>query len=585
MQTRSQTNRTKATPPATTTASKRAQRSSPESNNPSTKRSKSAISPPKHENTRQVLATTFGIEIELVFAFKEDLLKSVLSESGLGADMIKTFNPGEHKNLVGTEQIPGSPTIPAYECRFRSPSWALHVPETDLTCDERLYKGMGFARSSNGKQWVRRYVMEPLLVAKGVLEENGLGISVVGWTEPHSELRDGVEGAEVAFPNRNDAPGDVMLRRAQLDYEKWTLTNDHTIIGALRSQLHDHLSSREVSEAEFPEWDSYGMEMISRVFTLDKKNEALAEVGNYLQGLITRETSTMGSVWASAHVHIGFDFKEPGDMPVLLLQHLANILVLHEDLISKCHPRSRSGVSVTAECEEPPASPFEDDEDFDPNDFPPPPPPLTDTELGQDNEDRVLRFEGEYTGAHPQAENVKSNARHLRKQLATQPPTAMAAAIFKQDGTIFDLVDLLQHKDDKGNPYRGYMYNFANLVNLARNETRWKSIKPTVEFRQHACALDADVLKHWVTLLEAIVRKAEDNASKAASEEMMERTYSEQEASKCPVSTAQAPWPYQNMKLFCTEFLGLNEVEGEYWLGRFEEYKNDRPKVSVEVVG
>jgi hypothetical protein len=542
------------------------------------KRLKSGTSLNKAETKSSVHATTFGIELECVFAFKEDLLKHVISKYNLGAGIIKTLTADEHQQLVATEQIANGLPVPGYDCRTRTPSWALHVSETDMTCKTKQFKGMGFIRSDDGKVWVRRYVMEPLLIAKNLLDNKVLDSNVVGWIEPHPQHTDDVEAASITFPDEDGSGPSIMLRKANVDYTKWTLTNDHTLVGALPSQLHGYLRDQGVSQDDLTNWDSYGMELISPVFNLDKKDEACAEVGRYVQALRGEDTFALESVWASAHVHVGFNFDHPKDMPMLLLQHLAYILVLHEDLISKCHPRSRCGIPIPQkEFEEPEIGDLEEVEDFNPDDYEPTALP-TEDELEQENEQAVLAFEATYTGVYPGAENVSSNARHLRKTLETQSLVDMKDAIFKQGENIFGLVDVLQHRDERGHTYRGYMYNFANLVNLARNETSWKPIKPTVEFRQHACTTDPAVLKHWVTLLEAIVRKAEDNASTDVPEDMVEKSYAEQEVSKYPASTTEeAPWPYQDMKAFCTEFLGLNEQEGGYWQGRFNTFKDDRP--------
>lgn len=430
---------------------------------------------------------------------------------------------------------------------------------------------MFFNKSGNERKWLRRYLMEPLLIAKDKLDGNGLDSNIAGWIYPFDEI---------SFPQPDNIDQSIMLHKEKPDYTKWTLTNDHTIIGALPSQLRTHLQGRKVPDNDIANWDSYGIEMISPVYELKKKKEAMEEIRTYLKALNTVDSSTFGSTWTSIHVHIGFNFEKFDDMPTLVLQHLAYILVLHEDLLSKCHPRARSGIPLPKKAEPEESEYIDDEEDFDPNapwELPPQP---TEEELEQENENAVRAFEGEYTGVYPGAENVNSNARYLRKQLASRPAhsqdQALNDAIFKKDGTIYDLVDVFQHKDNKGRTYRGYMYNFANLVNLASNEASWKSIKPTVEFRQHACALDISTLKHWVSLLEAIVRKAEKMAKESTG-----GAYAEIEAGKYPVATG-APWPHQDMKSFCTTFLGLSNEDGDYWQARFEKHKDDRPD-EVEV--
>ncbi|KIX94032.1 uncharacterized protein Z520_10369 [Fonsecaea multimorphosa CBS 102226] len=565
-------------------ANKRTRNNSTPSQSPSKKPRSSPIDTCATNADAATTVTHFGIELEFVLAFKEDLLKSIIAKYHLDAHIIKTLADYEHRSLLEHDNID---TNPSYNCRWRYPSWALHVPETDMACTSRLHKGMFFNKVDKGKQWVRRYVAEPLLVAQDRLDRQGLHSNVVGWLEPDPHNRDSHEASKIPLTAQNSTDERVVLRKSLIDYTEWTLTNDHTVIGALRSQLREHLVAQGVTEDDISKWDSYGMELISPVFDLARKTEAFSQVGTYLGALFSKETSTLESIWASTHVHVGFNFSNPEDMPLLLLQHLAYILVLHEDLLSKCHPRSRCGIRLL----EPTSEKVEvedtyDDEEFDPDAPYEPPPEPSEEELEEDNERGVLAFEAKYTGA----DNVSSNARYLRKQLLWRgiqySTETIRDAIFQQRGNIFDLVDLLQQRDEHDNPYRGYMYNFANLVNLARNRTSWKQIKPTVEFRQHACTLDADVLNRWVTLLERIVRVAETNAQRTMlsdptnpTEGPMESSFAEMQGNKYPSnSTAGTQWPCESMSDFCVGFLGMDSEEGEYWQQRFERYKDDRPE-------
>src|SRR2546423_14883763 len=53
------------------------------------------------------------------------------------------------------------------------------------------------------------------------------------------------------------------------------------------------------------------------------------------------------------------------------------------------------------------------------------------------------------------------------------------------------------------------LYRMLEENFIAQNETEDTPIKPTIEFRQHACSLDAEEIQHWFDLLFAIVRVAE----------------------------------------------------------------------------
>lgn len=537
----------------------------------------------KQTGQAPVRATTFGIEFEFILAFKHDLLKSILDGYNIEADIIKQFTDNEHKHLLGEFAMHYEGNS-SHNCRLRYPSWALHVPEGDVVCQNGLHHGNFVTKVSQGKQWIRRYVMEPLLMVKECLQKAQLPCNVIGWVEPDPSNLNNPQKAEIPFPGKGEH---AMMRKSIVDYTYWTVTNDHTLIGALRSQLQEHLEKQGVPNDEVVSWDSCGVELVSPVFDLETKTEAFQQVGRYLGSLIGKDMSLLESIWASTHVHIGFDFEAPDDMPMLLLQHLAYILVLHEDLLSNCHPKSRSAIEIpNASPSEPVLEDF-DDEEFDPDaPFEPPPSP-SEEEKEQENEAKVLAFEDEYTGVG----NVDSNARYLRKQLASQSPRhqlhEIRDKIFQEKGTIFDLVELLQRpknpSDIHGDRHRGYMYNFANLWALAKGQTPWKPIKPTIEFRQHACTQDVEAIQHWVNLLEALVRAAETKAAQTtqfngSSPLETTRPFAEREASKYPSSSSTSlPWPHETMNSFCVRFLGLDLDEADYWQARFDRCKDDRP--------
>ncbi|KIW50697.1 hypothetical protein PV05_09485 [Exophiala xenobiotica] len=568
---------------ASTKHSKRAHNEAAEeplsSDVPSTKKSKQKASKPGGDETGGLVrATHFGIELELVLVFREDQLKAVLSDHNIDADIVKRFTSNDHANLLAID-----PMQPAYDVRHRYPSFALHVTADDIICNRSLHLGMFVNKVSGDRRWLRRYVMEPLLVARKCLSAAKLDSNVIGWISLDPQYPRDPTKAEIQFPKEGE---DTMIRKGLVDYTEWTLTNDHTLVGALRGQMLDSLSSKGLQVDQISNWDSTGVELISPIFELEHKDDAFAQIQQYLAALNGKDVLVMESVWASTHVHVGFNFDKPEDMPILLLQHLAYILVLHEDLLSKCHPRSRCGAKPPS----PQAdvgdlsneqSDFDDFDDFDPDaPLPPRSPSPTEEELEKENEKKVLDREAQYTGFG----NVESNAEYLRTQVlhnitARNQPRVIRDSIFKEGGSIFDLVKLLQKPDpkDENHRYRGYMYNFANLWTLAKNETPWKPIKPTLEFRQHACTTDVNVIRHWVTLLEAIARTAERKAAstKQHSGILLDatRTYAEREASKYP----SASWPFESMSEFSVRLLDLDADEGLYWQDRYERYKDDRP--------
>lgn len=572
-------------PTTTPSGRKRASSDSGDDSQPVTKKIKTASSDESDdETTTPIRATHFGIELEFVLAFKEDLLDSTLSKYNIEAEIVKQLNDLQHKGILTGAMSIGNAS---YTCRSRYPSWGLLVPKHDTTREQGEDLHMSYTSLELPNRSTRRYVMEPLLIAKDCLQRHGLDANVIGWIGPARSLN----AQEIPFPGQDKS---IMIRNSEVDYTKWTLTNDTTLVGLLRSQLQDRLLEQGVALGDMERWDSYGLEMISPVFELKKQTEALETVGKYLNSLCGDDTSILESIWASTHVHVGFNFEKPEDMPMLLLQHLAYMLVLHEDLLSKCHPRSRCGVRL-AKVEPLHTGPgSEDDEIFDPNAPYESPPGLSPEAVEQANEEGVLTFEATYTGVDdtPGAGNVESNARHLRKQLPEHSSQNQAQGIreiiFQDGGNIFDLAKHLQQKrDNSAELYRGYIYNFSNLYNLARSDPSGAPIKPTIEFRQHACTLDVKVLQHWVKLLEAIVRTAERKATQMTQYNSsrpldQSQSFAEREGSKYPSSNRTAsPWPYESMTEFCGALLELDEEEGRYWQERYDQYKDDRPE-SVE---
>jgi len=425
--------------------------------------------------------------------------------------------------------------------------------------------------------------MEPLLMAKERLRQMELPCNVVGWAQPDGSNPFDQELSIIPFPNQ---PDNVLIRKNSLDYSRWTVTNDDTLIGALESQIRARLLELGIDEENWRFWDSHGIELVSPIFALAKKNEALRQIETLLGALSGDQSMILPSVWASTHVHIGFDFTNSSDISTDLFQHLIYVLLLHEDLISKCFPRSRSGIKV--EDQEPAEPDILDDDDDDPDaEFEPPQP--TAEEEAEASNNFVLATEAKYTGLG----NVESNLQFFRDQARLEPNDSSEEArhignmIFTENDDIFDLIKKVQRPDsnqsEDGPRFRGYIYNFANLWSFAKNESNWKPIKPTVEFRQHDCTTDVDAVKHWITFLEALVRVAGEKANQTTrynSNTSLDssKSYSAQQRDKYPSGEAIGrPWPHDNMYRFCVSFLGLDKGEAAYWQGRYDLHVGDRP--------
>ncbi|KAB8292220.1 hypothetical protein EYC80_007962 [Monilinia laxa] len=118
-------------------------------------------------------------------------------------------------------------------------------------------------------------------------------------------------------------------------YEKWIVSTDRTVIGQGSTNLYKwlpRLSSSHVSKR----WDSYGIEVISRVLSSNNTQDRieLEQVVNVLkgkedglyQGFITNQ--------CALHVHVQAPSFE-------ILKELAAILLIYEDEISRLHPKCR----------------------------------------------------------------------------------------------------------------------------------------------------------------------------------------------------------------------------------------------------
>ncbi|RAL66483.1 hypothetical protein DID88_006173 [Monilinia fructigena] len=118
-------------------------------------------------------------------------------------------------------------------------------------------------------------------------------------------------------------------------YDKWIVSTDRTVVGQGSANLYKwlpRLSSSHVSK----HWDSYGIEMISRVLSSNNTQDRieLEQVVNALkgkedglyQGFITNQ--------CALHVHVQAPSFE-------ILKELAAILLIYEDEISRLHPKCR----------------------------------------------------------------------------------------------------------------------------------------------------------------------------------------------------------------------------------------------------
>ena len=520
-------------------------------------------------------ALTFGLELEFNIAFTEQTLVSILDSHNINYSYIQKEHPDSgHSSLLMAEDY-------SKYCRSKYPSWGIAMPldAKDLYTNAVLTSpAYGTVCKQTGQcQRVRSYVSEPPLLAHDLMQQRNLQVDV------RAIIRNlGIDQSDILLPGSTGS-GDYLLCRSA-DYSKWTLTNDHTLVGSLKPQLMQHLPSK-VTASNVNDWDSHGIELISPVFRLDQKDQPIADLSSRLATLSSPSVDMVPSIWASLHVHIGFNAPQPCDPNFKTLQHLAYILLVHEDLITSLFPTHCSGLErIRSELVEPenpddemsyedlqkiyareeaaPDSASKDSESSAESGFTDastaPTSASMDTQQNNsqkyaENEAQVLEAERTFTNH----QNKLSNARFLASLLDVPypaPSAAIAEAIFCTQ-SIPELVHLLQKpKDDKkpaGDVYRGYMYNFSNVLDFSPHGTG----KPTVEFRQHECCIDAEKVGKWVRFVEGVVKKAEEMAAEHESHNNV--------------------FHIQEVEDFC-RWISIDADDTRYWMERHGKFRKEQ---------
>src|SRR5271155_148486 len=374
------------------------------------------------------LATTFGIEFECVLAFHESELYRVLEENFIVASVQKDLLREEHTALLGGRENDSLR-------RSHFPSWGLYVPADDLAIDKMPVGSYGRLRS---------YFIEPILIAQNALRTGQCPTNVIGLAAPKSPvLHFGPQGKT------------VVLRHKDIDYEQWTLTCDSSVPGATELELYEKASHR-INERNRREWDSWGIELVSRKFDYVQKKDAFEEISRYLttlKGYRSRTWAAFDSVWAGTHVHVGLSIQEPkeisGPKVMPFLQHLAYILISYEDLLTQLHPVHRSSSKGPEYHAYRAASP-------------------TLRLEGETEEEQAERTAKAAAAAHRSILDLESNALYVAAAARLTKATGKLTwsdirnTLFQEDMRIDSFVEMLQyHSTTTTN--RGYFVNWGNL--------------------------------------------------------------------------------------------------------------------------
>ncbi|ETN38898.1 uncharacterized protein HMPREF1541_06940 [Cyphellophora europaea CBS 101466] len=543
---------------------------------------------------------TFGVELECNIIFSEHELTAITKEYSIPYHHIQKGHPVVHGAEYRVNDNALLSDDPSNTCRTHYPSWTLAVAydkrekpvrkDPFHPCTHYVYYPSG--KSPKGPPLrIRKLFSEHLLLAKKALSQHKLPVDVCGEAGAYWKI--------VALPKRQ-TPGDFLTCQFP-DYTQWTLTNDSSLIGFLKSQLVDKVSY--ITKQNQHEYDSMGLELISPVFQLSEKDASLDLLGQYLAALRAGPMCTIRpSVWTGLHVHLGLATRNTnhgeGQVDEWFVRHLLYTILLHEDLISQCFPRDRSGETPLAELrpvgatsesdEDPTAEELEEqwrvEEDQRQRQTAP---TFEDIEAAHDakeleaiqaNDEDVLAAESKLTNEL----NLLSNAWYLTmKQDLRLPlhenthqvrdfifaPVSLARVLTMVQGSNAGH-DNGNWEDEGDDRWRGFIYNFSNLHNWVRNtEGISRSKKPTIEFRQHEGCVDTGEIRRWVDFLEALAKKADEMRLQAGDEDR------ETGAQGLPYPVA---FPFRNIRDFC-EWLILPEVDVLYWVERWEKHHLDRP--------
>lgn len=258
----------------------------------------------------QSSVTGFGVEMELNFAFYEDLLIHQLGQRNLKKDHIVKEIPQAVMQAIGLRHH-GRP--PLY-LNTRPPhrGWVLRIDKEDSSTD---WKAEGEERANMFGEY-RTYWTEPLCIVQSILRER---------------------------PNRTiDIEASTKPNKKRNSYKEWTVVNDHSLVSAGKAEMKAALQDRIVEE-QLVNWDNTGLELVTPIMHRAQDDADFEKIRLYLETLRGNETSKFGifpSKYGSVHVHIGF--ADSADT-LLVLQHLAFIILQYEPLLTKLFPFHRNG--------------------------------------------------------------------------------------------------------------------------------------------------------------------------------------------------------------------------------------------------
>ena len=361
---------------------------------------------------------TFGVEIELLLLFHEELLLPHLPG---GAEILKPPYPADAATIA-----PRFHSGPYNAMPYQS--WCLRNAGHDSRSRE-------FGRDFRGYDTEVLEIVQKLLLEQGP-QEGKTGLSAVVMSDP----------------------------KTARDFSVWSITNDASLRGLSCNDKIELLLKLGISATDADMYDTFGIELPSRVYHFADTPTWQSEIGYVLEtvrgaplpyhhhhGFVTQR--------CGLHVHIG----KPTPFTLKQLKTLSHLLVLYEKRINSLHPWHRSEEGCFSET-------WELHSNLDAFGIEPivPDSPVSGEEVVLDDDDEV--------------DPAWEMRRLAHETISATATTDSLVKLMCPSGKahIVNLTYLLPKRQDAG---------FA----------------PTIEFRQHAGCLDMEPVAWWVHFLGSLV--------------------------------------------------------------------------------
>jgi len=398
------------------------------------------------------IEVSFGVEFEHVFAFHQCLLQRHLDNIGDEPRIAKNLSDRARRELNHT-------TSSYLLTRRQYMGWALtgrknyELGEGERCIQEKMEENVK-------KFGCRPYAAEILHVAQPVLPS---GVQI------------------------HDSYG-----KKCKDFSTWHLTNDYSLLGVDKATLSAHLLSNGHMNINLDDWDTHGIELVTRVlpYAPSSFDEIEAHL-TALKGTPAGSHTAFPTPHCGMHVHIGLP---PCPSPIATvsttptfklstIQHFSYILLLYQPTLSALFPSTRREGSHASWADIAPNTdafirelpPFDPNEDWNAS-----PPPYIDPY--DFTEGRRMIFK----------------CRTLEQLVKTMCPSGKA--------------------------------HIVNLTYLLRGPSEGGR---TIEFRQHEGCLDGEGVRWWVAVCVGLVRVAERMAGKFGCEGGDERGLTEDDVKGC----------------------------------------------------